>query len=363
MRKFSKYILGKFYRTLIISTTGFMSVFILAGLIKRLDEFSQYHATAGQILTFLAYKSPQWFLQVFPISILLAQVITVTELKRKNELIAIETSGVSIIRIIKPFFLSGILFCLLIFSADEFAAIKTTKKAYEYYNVIIKGEKKPSYSGKYFNIVMRGRTKNDDDALFFIGFFDSEKNAGGNFSADIENAKGIRNVYAKSFIWKDIWILKDVTERNWNKKNELTEEKHLAVKKYDFPQKPGDFLISQASYEEMNIFQLKKHIDELKEGRVDSYRERVNFHARISSALSALVVITIGLPVGIYFSSVGRMTAVVLSVFISFVYWGCFSLGISFAENAMIPPFVGAWAANIVFIALAVFFIRNKLEH
>ena len=98
----------------------------------------------------------------------------------------------------------------------------------------------------------------------------------------------------------------------------------------------------------------------LKAGRIQSYKERVNFHSRISSALSALVVIAIGLPVGFYFSAVGRTAAVVLSVFVSFVYWGAFSLGISFAENAMIPPWLGAWAANIVFLAASAVFIKKK---
>jgi len=361
MKIFSKYILKKFFTAFFIAFAGFILIFIFSGILTRLDIFTEYHSSLFQILTFTGFKTPLWIIQVLPISILLALVITITELKRRNELLAIETSGISIMKLMRPFIFMGLAFSFFIGLFDEVVARKSTKAAYVYYNTVIKGKKHSPASGRYFNIILQGNALPGEKVFYYIGFFDSEKKAGQNFCVDVYMKGGLRQVFGKGFFYDDGWVLTDGVEREWSVDFELKKETAFKRKRFDFSQTPADFLITQASFEEMSTIQLARHIKNLKKSRIPSAREWVNFHARFSSSLSAVIVVIIGIPFGFFFSYIGRVPAVVLSVLVCFVYWGFFSLGISLGESGALPPFLGAWFANILFTGLSLAFLRKKL--
>ncbi|MFH1957857.1 MAG: LptF/LptG family permease [bacterium] len=361
MKIFSKYILRNFFKVFLIATAGFLLLFIFSGVLTRLDIFSRYHSSLFKILTFIGLKTPGWILQVLPMSILLALVITVTELKRRNELLAIETSGISMLKIIKPFIFTGLVFSFFLGLFDEGVARKSAKAAYVYYDTAVKGKKyQPAY-GRYFNIILQGKPISGGRAFYYIGFFDSEKNSGQNFCVDVHLDKGLRQVFGKKFFYDGGWVLTDGVERELSGDFELEKETAFKRKKFSFPPAPADFLLARASFEEMSMIQLAGHIKNLKRSRIPSARERVNFHARFSSAFSAVIVIIIGIPFGFFFSHVGRVAALVLSVLVCFVYWGFFSLGISLGESGALPPFIGAWFSNILFTGLSLAFLRKKL--
>jgi len=361
MKIFSKYILGNFFKVFFIAAAGFLLMFIFSGVLTRMDIFSRYHSSFFKILTFITLKTPRWILQVLPMAILLALVITVTELKRRNELLAIETSGISLIRIIKPFIFTGFAFSLFLGLFDEVVARKSAKAAYVYYDTAVKGKKRRPSHGRYFNIILQGKPLQGGKTFYYIGFFDSEKNSGQNFCVDMHLNSGLKQVFGKRFFYDGGWVLTNGVERKWSGDFELEKETAFERKKFSFPQTPMDFLIARASFEEMSIIQLTRHIKQLKESRIPSPRERVNFHARFSSAFSAVIVIIIGVPFGFFFSHVGRVVAMVLSVLVCFVYWGFFSLGISLGESGALAPFIGAWFANILFTGLSLAFLRKKL--
>ena len=361
MKIFSKYILKNFFKVFFIATAGFLLIFIFSGILTRLDIFSKYHSSLFKIFTFIILKTPRWILQVLPMALLLALVITVTELKRRNELLAIETSGIPMIEIIKPFVFTGLAFSLLLGLFDESVARKSTKAAYVYYDTVVKGEKHQPAYGRYFNIILLGKPISGGKAFYYIGFFDSEKNSGQNFCVDVFLNGCLKQVFGKRFFYDGGWILTDGVERELSGDFELKKETAFKRKKFSFPQAPADFLLTCASFEEMNMIQLAGHIKNLERSRIPSARERVNFHARFSSAFSAVVVIIIGVPFGFFFSHVGRLVAMVLSVLVCFVYWGFFSLGISLGESGALSPFLGAWFANILFAGLSLVFLRKKL--
>jgi lipopolysaccharide export system permease protein len=42
-----------------------------------------------------------------------------------------------------------------------------------------------------------------------------------------------------------------------------------------------------------------------------------------------------------------------LAIFIIFIFWGIISVGQSLGESKVLPPFIAAWFANIIFGILA----------
>jgi len=363
MKLFLKYLLIRFGKAFFIAAAGFMSLFVFSGLITRLSVFSEYNASVKQILYFLACKSPAWFLQALPVSMLLALVMTITALKRHNELTAIETSGVSMMTLMKPFIVTGIIIAGIMFMTDEFVAKAATKEAYRYYNVVIKKHKAAPPQGRYFNLIYHTKNAaNDGKSFYYIGFYDSTRQAGSNFNLDALNENGSENIFAGTFIYKNAWKLRNGIVRKWNSGGKLIKEENFKFKSrvFNFNRTPADFLIKTVSYREMGFFRLRKHIEELKKAGIPSHQERIGLYSRISSALSALVVILIGFPIGIYFSHIGRVFAVALSMLVCFTYWGLYSLGLSLGETGSLSPWIGAWGINIIFVLTAFYFMKKK---
>lgn len=360
MKLFLKYLLLRFGKAFFIAAAGFMSLFIFSGLITRLSVFSEYGASAKQIAYFLACKSPAWFLQALPVSILLALVMTITALKRHNELTAIETSGVSMITLMKPFIAAGAILTVIMFLTDEFAAKMASKEAYRYYNVVIKGHDAPPPRGRYFNLLYHTGNAEAGKSFYYIGFYDSAKRAGSNCNLDTTGKSGSVNIFAKTFIYKEGWELRDGVERSWDSAGKLIAEESFKSRLFNFAQEPEDFLIKTVSYREMGIAQLRKHIKELRAAGIPSHQERLDLQARVSSAMSALVVIILGFPIGIYFSHLGRIFAVALSMVVCFSYWGLYSLGLSFGQTGALPPWIGAWGVNMIFVLAGLYFMKKK---
>jgi lipopolysaccharide export system permease protein len=354
---FYVYILRKFFRVFFIAAAGFLMIFVFSGIVSRIDIFSKYHSSLSQILFFISLKIPDWLLRVIPISVLLAEVITITELKRNNELVAISTGGVSVLKIVKPFLWTGVLMSIFIGFFEDRVALRSTKNAYRYYNEVIKGQKPKDQKGKFFNLILKGK----DKSFYYLGIYDADKRAGSAFYFDDLKNGQLRQIVAESFRNESgFWILSDGVERHFGADFIVKKVEIFKRKKYDFPPVPSDFIVSQLTYQEMPLFALAGHIKKLKSANLPSVSERVEFHSRISQAFSPLIVVLIGIPFGFLLGPAGRILAVVLSVVVSFIYWGIFSLGISFAQTQVLSPVTGVWLANVLFAVVSVFYMRRK---
>lgn len=88
-----------------------------------------------------------------------------------------------------------------------------------------------------------------------------------------------------------------------------------------------------------------------KPGAVRSFM--VELHRRLALPLSCLVLAFIGLPLGISSRKGGKSYGFVLSLLVISVYYLIFVTGTRFAEDGRLPPALGLWSANLIFLILA----------
>jgi lipopolysaccharide export system permease protein len=87
-------------------------------------------------------------------------------------------------------------------------------------------------------------------------------------------------------------------------------------------------------------------------------RARLEFHFKLALPLANLVLV---LPAAAMALRYGRSTglALGLSVVLALGYYGAFFLGRSLAGVGALPPELGAWGANLVYLALGVRALRS----
>jgi LPS export ABC transporter permease LptF/LPS export ABC transporter permease LptG len=96
--------------------------------------------------------------------------------------------------------------------------------------------------------------------------------------------------------------------------------------------------------------------------RVDPISARwclIAFHKRFALPTACLVLALVGIPLGLSSKKSGKSGGFVLTILLVFVYYVISLVGVSLARQGKVSPWFGAWLADIVFLALAMFLLSR----
>lgn len=81
---------------------------------------------------------------------------------------------------------------------------------------------------------------------------------------------------------------------------------------------------------------------------------RIELNRRFSYPFACLVLMLIGVPLGLSSKRGGKSTGFVLTIALVFIYYFLSQIGIAFAKNGKLSPFLGVWGANLLFAAVGI---------
>src|SRR5580704_6048432 len=83
----------------------------------------------------------------------------------------------------------------------------------------------------------------------------------------------------------------------------------------------------------------------------------IEFHNRFALPTACLVLAMVGIPLGLSSKKSGKSGGFVLTIVLVFAYYFISLIGVSLAKQGRVSPAFGAWLANIVFFAAALFLL------
>jgi LPS export ABC transporter permease LptG len=83
----------------------------------------------------------------------------------------------------------------------------------------------------------------------------------------------------------------------------------------------------------------------------------IEFHNRFALPTACLVLAMVGIPLGLSSKKSGKSGGFVLTIALVFVYYFISLVGVSLAKQGRVSPAFGAWLANLVFFAAALFLL------
>jgi LPS export ABC transporter permease LptF/LPS export ABC transporter permease LptG len=83
----------------------------------------------------------------------------------------------------------------------------------------------------------------------------------------------------------------------------------------------------------------------------------IEFHRRFALPTACLVLAMVGIPLGLSSKKSGKSGGFVLTIALVFVYYFISLIGVSLARQGKVSPGFGAWLANLVFFAAALFLL------
>jgi len=329
-----------------LALTLFMGVYLIVDLFEKLPRFLEAHVRPDLVLRYYALSLPTIFIQVLPVAVLLASLLTLGNMARYNEVLAMKMGQVGSLRIAAPCLAVGIAASGCAWVASEYLAPPMSERALNIWRTQV--QRLPAYSvTKNSDIWYRAQ----DNRFVYISLLEAQSGTIRGMSIfELSPAFALLRRYdAQEAVWNgNGWHLHRGYRMSFSggELEKLTPFTDMAV---PLSEQVQDFARIARSPEEMTFVQLRQYIERLESSGVKAARYRVDLQAKVAIAMVSLVMAVLGVSFGLRTGKAGVMIWVGACIPLGFLYWVLLSLGIQLGRGGALPPFVAAWLPNIVF--------------
>jgi len=353
MTKLDLYISKKFISTLFFAIIAFVLFFIIVDLIELLDKFIDEQVSLEIGIQYYLYYLPYMIVLIMPIAVLLASLFSIGQLARYNELGAMQTSGLSLYRIIMPLIVIGFGLSVFMYYFGENIIPPANQKHFkikrEYLDKIPR-----QISGRKNNISIL----QSEDERTNIAYFDSEKNIAHDVSVQKYNAgRLLTRIDAKQMILENgQWILVDGISREFNHNGEIVKD-FTKMELNDFPFELIDLKKAQKHPDEMNSKELKNFIIQIIHNGADPQKWLVDLYLKFSFPFTNFVIVLFGIPLATLQKRSGAALGFGISLAICFIFFGLVKTFQAFGHNGLLEPILAAWGSNLIFGSIGLFLL------
>jgi lipopolysaccharide export system permease protein len=332
-----------------------LAIGVLFDLMRKVTESGLSIEVAIQILIL---KMPEYIVLALPMSILLATLMAYSRLKSDSELIAMQSSGISIYRIVLPCIIFSLLLTALTFLGDDLVASAANYQASMTINRALTGVE-PSLEHRNIIYSEYRKVKRQDATqwsvltrLFYAKEFDGQQMKG--LTVLDRSPKGIeRVIISETAIWnpnKQIWDFFNgsiyLVEPDGNYQN-IVRFKHQQL---ELSRAPLDLATKSGDYDTMNIFQAQDYLKVVRlSGDQKQVRKlKVYIQEKMAFPFVCLVFGLVGAAVGIRPQNTGKATSFGICVVLIFGYYLLSFISNSMGVWGVLSPFMAAWLPNFL---------------
>lgn len=337
------------------SLLAFGVIYVTVDLFEELDNFIDKKAQMKHIALYYLYSLPYILTYITPVSLLLASIFSMGVLGRRNELTALISSGVSLVRISLPIMVTALLISFGMIFFSETIVTKANRARIDILHYDIEGRKREDpmykenlhYLGEGGYIYLVGRYDHKSKILFDVVI------------QKFDNNTLVRRIDAKMASWNDsTWVFSAGFDRTFAADSEsVTAFRALMLD--GIRETPDDFAKEQIEEENMNYRELLAFIKKIRRsgGEVEQYL--VDLYFKFSFPMAGAIFVLIG----ISFTSGKRRQSIATgfgaTLIISFLYYGILRTGRTLGQNGILPPLFASQIGNIIFFCVGALLIRK----
>jgi len=348
MKIIDRYILRYFLSSLLLIT---LAIGLLIVAINMVEEISSFIDNDIPLLTIVEYYTffAGWILKSFlPVFVLLASLTTIGILARRNEILALKASGMSLYRIAAPLLLLTFLLSLGHIYYNEMIFPEANKKRVEMKEYIIRNRSQRARQNSY-NIYRQV----NQNFFFTINTYNKSAMEG----KDIKLYRSEKNKLIELITSNRIkfgsngWMLYNGVRRIFTDTSESYVTFDSLSASY-IEEKPSDFERPLGKPEDMGYVELKRYIDIMKRTGGVYTRELVDLKFKLSFPFASFIIILISVPIASSPKRGGVAISFALGAGIALIYFVSFKVIQSFAHNGLLDPDIAAWSINAFFLVV-----------
>ena len=395
IKKIDIYILKQFFIKLFFLIIGFIILFCLVSIIEHLDKFIDASMPNKDIFMYHVYSIP-WFINIaLPMSTLISTVFVINTMQKNNELTALKASGIGLIRLSIPLFLTGIIISIFSFKFEntivtqylrekinleqEYKLKKSSKKQVRKNDIhkIINPNSGNLNNGKYeliSDVLCEGECDTLANVMLSIKKFKYLEEVGTTVSIEhlqrIETKNGeekykiTKRLDSPKFIWKkdkEVWRVKKPTITFFSPDDSITNyiknDKYIEIDIKNLT--PYQLVQETLKPDEMTYNELNKLVKTMHENGIYNKRWVVDLYFKSAFACINFLMILFGICLSIRKPKANMAVGLTMSIGVIFIYYTVLIFGKSLGYTGTLSPFLSVWMVNILFFIFGIYLFAN----
>jgi LPS export ABC transporter permease LptG/LPS export ABC transporter permease LptF len=357
MKIIDKYIIKELLPHFFIGLLAFTFLLLSSTIIELTAIIITKGINYSQLFLIISYSLPPLLVLTIPMALLLSLLVGLGRLSADFELIVMRNLGISSLRLFMPV----LIFALICWASSSYFMINLTPKSnkamvdlmYKILTTKVNAEIKPRV---FYNDLPNITLYIND-----IGKDLSWKNVFLIYKISPEKSRIILadKAYAKMDDKTQTMFI-NLYKGSWHENNEPGKYAYANFAYYQIPVKASFFLPPNRTFKsdrEMTLSELSKEIETRKKNNSPYNAYAVEWHKKFSIPFACIVFALFGFIFFIQQMRVNRFSGYSISIFIILLYYTFLIFGERFADEEYISPFLGAWAANIIFGTVTILFI------
>lgn len=364
MRILDKYIIKNFLLPFVYCLVLFIFLFIIIDLFGHLDEILKYKVPILTLYEYYLSMVPFIITHTSPVSALIATIYVISTMNKYAEITAMRASGINIFRVLLPFICIGLSVSVIIFAVSE-KLIPLSAKNVQYIKQNYM-EKERHAADKNNAIINNIALYGKNGSLIFIRSYDIYNNtAEGITILEQDNAGNVTGkTNAEKGKWLGhTWLFSNILIYKLDAKGMVSGNPSFSEEKKLDMESPEEIISKGIDYEFMSFRDLTNYIRNFSRASPDITRRlQVDLHQKISFPFTSLIVILIGAGSSLKIKFRGKTAALMgvgISIIIGFLYYALMATFIALGKGGILPPFLSAHLANILFGSIGTLLIKN----
>lgn len=323
-----------------------LNIFFLAA-----DYIINQHAPFFLVLRFVIFRIPQATPMAFPFASLFAALLAMGRLMGDNEVTAMRTAGIPVMRIaLSPLLFGGLMFASA-YGINEWVAPRSVDLSTRtFYQIIYHTDalpvepqffRKDPDTGNTFYVT---QVAPDNKTMLDVQIFKPAKYGMWNETLQAKTATVEGSTLA----------LHDVVDTRYNNDGFLTNQQKVKSVTIGLPLgETASQFVSQVNNDPwtMSSKSLRNQVNMLQAqgiGGTAMGNLQINLADKLAWPFSCIIGVVVALPLALRFGKRGRTLGIALSIIAFFVYYLMVSAASAFGRNGALNPYLAAWLPNIV---------------
>lgn len=363
-----RYIIGELVTPFLFSVAMFSTLGVAIGTISDLgNKVAQSNLPLMSAVEIFLLKIPEYMAYALPFSVLLTTLISYSRLSKDSELIALQSCGIGLFRLISPAIVFSLVITLITFGFNELvvpqanfrATTILVEKLNETRNFSLKQD---IFYPQYEEVKQEnGEVKRELKSIFYAQQFNGR---------EMQNITVIEteNHQLETITVSEVGAWDSQVEK-WHFsngaiyqiKNNIAQitSNFFSSKKIDLPKTPLDLASQSRDPFEMNIKQSLQYIELLR--AVGNEKDLLLFEVRTAQKVSFPFVCLIfgftGAVMGAGFTN-NKGTSFGITIILVFGYYLTSFIVGGFGLVGMLTPTMSAWIPNLIFLLIGVYFLK-----
>lgn len=363
MQILDRYILIRVVQPFLYCVAGFVGIWLIFDLSENAPAFLENKAPLWLVVEFYVLRVPEIILISLPVGLLLAILYTFTQMSRRNELISMLGAGRSVVRMLAPVLLLGLLLTGIATALNYSAAPHAGAVKKEILQQVSSGDDpdRQAIRGHLF--------RNREDRRFWhIALLNPAMERLTAVMIMQEDANGHlqRNYYAEKATYDhatQTWRLDKGKVVDFTPEGDVTNQRWFEMLRLrNFSETPWRISSSVLDANFLSVPELREYLANnahFTDGRLAPYRTQLAY--RWALPWGCFLSVLIAAPLGIIYSRRGLMGSITLAILLFFFLVLGSSVFLAMGKGNRVGPEVAAWAPVVLFgtIGLLMIWMRT----